>query len=1180
MTGTASRFMPRCADHEQPANATEDPSMSQGEIATVETGGGDGSVAPPEPAASPSWRRGFWSLVITQFQGALNENGLKNLVVYIILGMAMQTANRDQLVLIVGTLFSVPFILFSMTGGFLADRYSKRTVTIGTKVFEIAVMILAIAGLAWQNLNLEMAAVFLASTQAALFGPSKYGLLPELLPEPKLSWGNGVLELGTFLAAIAGGVMGGSLAEYFKGRQGWSGLIFLCMSCLGLLFSLGITKVRPADPLKKFRANPIGDLWAQSKLIRKDRVLWLAVFGNTYFWFLGALLLANIVFYGSDVLHINPTRTSILQAAVAIGIGLGSLAAGYLSSGKVEYGLIPLGSIGMTVFGILLSRHNLSFPGVLSLLAALGFSSGFFAVPINALIQHRPDEKDKGGIIAAANLLSFVGIGGASGIYYAFQHYLHFSPPTVFLAASLFTVAATIYVLYLLPDALLRLILWIATHTLYRIHLEGRENVPVKGGALLVPNHVSMVDAVLLIASIERPIRFLMFQGSYDHWLVKPFAKIMNVIPISSQLRPRELIHSLRTATQALTDGEVVCIFPEGQMTRIGQMLPFRRGMERIMKGVDAPIIPVNLGGVWGSIFSFERGRFLWKLPYRIPYPVTLTFGKPMPSTTGAQEVRQAVQELGAEAYRFRKRYMRTLHRSFLHTARRHPLRFAMADGRTPKLSFGGALTRTLFLARRLRSVWRDQEMVGILLPPSVPGALVNLAALLMGKVPVNLNYTASTEVMASCARQCELKTIITSKAFLERVHLELPVQAIMLEDLAEKPRATERLTAVLISWLLPARLLEKAVGARKKTTLDDIATIIFSSGSTGDPKGVVLTHYNVASNVEQLNQVFMLGTHDRVLGILPFFHSFGFTGTLCLPTAIGVGVVYHPSPLEPRAIGALVSQYGVTFLLATPTFLQTYIRRCSPEDFGSLQYVMAGAEKLPERISTAFEDTFGIRPLEGYGCTECSPAVTVNTRDFRAAQFRQVGAKRASIGHPLPGISVRIVNPETLAPLPPGEAGLLLVRGPNVMQGYLNRPEKTAEVLRDGWYNTGDIAAMDEDGFIRITDRLSRFSKIGGEMVPHIKIEDRLHELSGSTEQTFAVTAVPDEKKGERLMVLHTMPQEKLDEVLGQLARSDLPALWKPRSDQFVHVEALPYLGTGKLDLRRLKEIAMASSN
>jgi len=614
-------------------------------------------------------------------------------------------------------------------------------------------------------------------------------------------------------------------------------------------------------------------------------------------------------------------------------------------------------------------------------------------------------------------------------------------------------------------------------------------------------------------------------------------------------------------------------------MTRIGQMLPFRRGMERILKGVEVPIIPVYLGGVWGSIFSFAGGRFLWKWPRRIPYPVTLLYGRPLPPTTSPLEVRQVVQELGADAARTRKKYLRPLHRSFVQTARRHPLRFAMADGRTPHLRYGAALTRTVFLARRLRALWRDQERVGILLPPSIPGALVNFAALLMGKVPVNLNYTASNEILASCAKQCDLKTVVTSTAFLERLRVQPPGEAIQLEELAEGPRFPERVAAVLISWLLPVRWLEKAVGAGRKVQIDDPATIIFSSGSTGDPKGVVLTHCNIASNVDQMNQVFLLGRTNRMLGILPFFHSFGFTGTLCLPAVIGIGVVFHPNPLEARAIGALVGRYAVTFLLATPTFLQTYIRRCSPEDFGSLEYVMAGAEKLPERIAMAFEDRFGIRPLEGYGCTECSPAVAVNTRDFRKARFRQVGSKRGSIGHPLPGIAVRIVDPDSFQPVPVGQAGLLLVRGPNVMQGYLGRPDKTAEVLRDGWYNTGDIAAVDEDGFLHITDRLSRFSKIGGEMVPHIKVEDALQSMAGATDQVFAVTAVPDEKKGERLIVLHTLSEEKLQECLGQLSRADLPSLWKPRPDQFVRVESLPYLGTGKLDLRRVKEMAAGAS-
>jgi acyl-[acyl-carrier-protein]-phospholipid O-acyltransferase/long-chain-fatty-acid--[acyl-carrier-protein] ligase len=687
------------------------------------------------------------------------------------------------------------------------------------------------------------------------------------------------------------------------------------------------------------------------------------------------------------------------------------------------------------------------------------------------------------------------------------------------------------------------------------------------------------VDAVLLVASTDRPIRFLMFKGVYDNPIVKPFAKMLKIIPIASDQGPREMIHSLREASEALRNGEVVCIFPEGEITRIGQMLPFRRGFERIIKGIDVPIIPVNIDGIWGSIFSFSGGHFLWKWPRTIPYPVRITFGKPLPSTSTAPEVRKAVQELGMEAFQRRRRYMKPLTRSFMQAARRHPRRFAMADGRTPKLTFGDSLIKAVFLARRLRPLWREQKMVGILLPPSIPGALVNWAALLSGKVPINLNYTSSNESVASCAKQCELETVVTSRQFLEKVPVQPPGELIYAEDLALNPGLGEKIAALLASKFLPTRLLEMFLGVSRPPSLDDTATVIFSSGSTGEPKGVVLSHFNLASNVEQLEQIFHLNERDRILGILPFFHSFGFTGTLCLPPLAGMGVVFHVSPLDAQAIGALVAKYSVTMLLSTPTFLNTYARRIPPEAFGSLRIVMAGAEKLPDRIAQGFEDHFGLRPLEGYGCTECSPVVAVNTYDFRAAYFRQVGAKRGTIGHPLPGIAIRIVDPDTGEWLAVDRPGLLLVKGPNVMVGYLNQPKKTAEVLQDGWYNTGDIATVDEDGFLRITDRLSRFSKIGGEMVPHIRVEEKLHELIRADGQVLAVTAIPDEKKGERLVVVHTLKEEALKECLEKLAKSDLPALWKPRPDQFIYIEELPYLGTGKLDLRKLREIAQAGS-
>ena len=1141
------------------------------------------------PLQDGNWQGSFWSLIATQFQGAFNENALKNLVIFLIVAAGFSEAKEKGLASLVNELFSVPFILFSMFGGFLADRYSKRSVTISTKVFEVGVTLIALAGLWLNNLPVQLAAVFLVCTQGALFGPSKYGLLPELLSEKRLSWGNGVLELGTFVAIILGNTAGAILSTTFRGHQEISGVIFLALTLIGLWTSTGIRRIPAADPERKLQINFLSDLWTQWKYIRRDRVLFLAVIGNTYFYLLSALLVTNIVFFGADVLKISPTHIGYLQAVTAIGIGLGSLAAGYLSGNKIEYGLVPLGAIGMTVFGALLSRAGTGLRGAAVELALLGFFGGFFAVPVNAMIQHRPERARRGGVLAAANLLSFVGVALSGGLFYLFT-LAHFTPAGIFLGGAVLTGIATAYVLYLLPDALLRLLLWFLTHTLYSIRVEGRDNVPEKGGALFVCNHLSFVDALLLSASTDRAVRFVMFKGIYDHPVVHPFARIAKCIPISAQLRPREMIKSLRTATEAIQSGDVVCIFAEGQITRIGHLLPFRRGFERIMKGVDAPIIPVNLDGVWGSIFSFELGRFLWKLPRQIPFPVTVSFGKPMAAQSTPSEVRAAVQALETEAYAQRRRRMRPLHRALLRTARKHPFRFALADGRTPRVNWGTALVKSIVLARKLRLVWRGQKMVGVLMPPSVAGAVVNFAAVLMGKVPVNLNYTASNEVLEACARQCELKMVITSAAFLERVpNVKPPAQAVLLEEVAANIRAKEKLAGLLLAWFAPATTLFRVLGrepgihldppagalAAKDPALDDLATIIFSSGSTGDPKGVMLSHYNIAANVEQMGQMFMLRGDDKILGILPFFHSFGFTATMWLPAMLGVGAVYHPNPLDSRAIGQLVQNYGVSLMVATPTFLQAYIRRCMPEEFGSLQYVIVGAEKLPDRVSLAFEDAFGLKPLEGYGCTECSPVVAVNTKDFRAVGFRQVGFKRGRIGHPLPGISVKILDPETLQPLAIGQPGLLFVKGPNVMCGYLGRPDKTAAVLQDGWYNTGDIASIDEDGFLTIADRLSRFSKIAGEMVPHVKVEDKLHELASATEQTFAVTSVADERKGERLIVLHTLAPEALEPVLKSFAECELPPLWKPRANQFVRVEALPYLGTGKLDLRRMKELA-----
>jgi MFS family permease len=437
--------------------------------------------------AARAWRGGFWSLIATQFQTAFNDNAVKFLVIYIIVAMNFSNQFRDRLILVVGALFALPFIFFSMTGGYLADRYSKRSVTIGTKFLELGIMAFTIAGLYLQNLPMECAAVFLISAEAALFGPSKYGLLPELLPDNRLSWGNGIIELGTFVASISATMAAGIMAERYRGREAVAGFLLLGFTCLGLLTSFGISRLPAADPHRRFRWNPLGELSSQLKTIYADAVLFWSVIGNTYLWFLAALLQFTIVVYGHDVLHIDDTRTSYLQAAVGIGIGLGSVAAGYLSRGKIEMGLIPIGALGMTVFGALLyfrqpaevlagwlsavafhqgssmaTKFGTSIVAAVRLripdLSLLGFFGGFFAVPLNAMIQHRPRPEQKGGVIAVANLLSFVGVFLAAGAYYLFSDGFHQTPAGVFLDGAILTLVTTTLSIYMLRDSLLNFV--------------------------------------------------------------------------------------------------------------------------------------------------------------------------------------------------------------------------------------------------------------------------------------------------------------------------------------------------------------------------------------------------------------------------------------------------------------------------------------------------------------------------------------------------------------------------------------------------------------------------------------------------------------------------------------------------------------------------------------------------
>ncbi len=1119
-------------------------------------------------------RQGFVWLLAAQALAVFDDNTFKQLLFLFAASTVADPAVRARIISMGTALYVLPYILLSSLAGQVADRFSKRKVIITLKVAEAIVLTYATFAMFEGRIDAMLAALFLLGIHAAFLDPAKEGILPQIFPDEDLSRANGLMQLTVYTMIVLGPVAAGFLRDTFPARPSLPVALLIGMALLGLAFATGITRVRAIAAGEKLRWNLAGEFWRDFGEIRRSRALFQTVLAIAYFWFLGAVYLQNVIGYGHDLLHLSDEGISLLMAAVSVGIGLGAFVAGKLSGDHVEVGLVPIGSVGLGVFGVFLYFAHHSFVAAMAGHFLLGFSGGIFIVPLQAFLQAHAGEHTKGRVIAASNVLTFTGVILGAAVFELLSGPAHLAANQVLLVMALISMAATVYIMTVLPDFTIRLALWLLTHTFYRIRVVGAENLPRRGPALIVSNHISFIDPFLIGASTDRFVRFLMYRRFYEargiHWL----AKLMGAIPVAQSDSPREIVASLHLAQEKLRQGELVCIFAEGSISRTGNMLRFRHGFERIARGLDAPIVPVFLDRVWGSIFSFERGKFFFKWPRRIPYPVTVTVGAPLPPDSNSFQVRQAVMRLGADAFGRRDSVQRPLPELFIETACRNRNRFAMADSTARELNFGRALAGAILFRRLVLRRCAEEENVGVMLPPSVGGALLNVGISLAGKIPVNLNYTVSKEALQAAIERAGIRTIFTSEKLLTRLGVEKRPGMVMMEDLGPKIHRSRRFLALAAARFMPAALLKRWLLPRK-LSLDSLATIIFSSGSTGSPKGVMLSHRNIVSNIEGIEQAVKSDRHDRLLGILPFFHSFGFTGGLWFPLLAGFGVVFHSSPLEARKIGELCKKYGVTIMITTPTFAWSYVNKCAAEDFASLRLAIVGAEKMKPELADAFKAKFGLELYEGYGATELSPVVAVGVPGYYDQREKQPGSKAGSVGHPIPGVAVRVVNPETGAELDANQDGMLQVKGASVMKGYLSEPEITSEVLRDGWYVTGDIAHLDEDGFISITGRLSRFSKIAGEMVPHLIVEDALHRALGSSEPKLVVTSLPDEKRGEKLVVLHTPLEISVDELLRRLRDQDLPALWMPRREDFFSVDSLPLLGSGKLDLQRVKALA-----
>ncbi|MCW0188290.1 acyl-[ACP]--phospholipid O-acyltransferase [Campylobacter lari] len=1114
---------------------------------------------------------------------------------------------------IINALMLLPFILMLSPSGFLADKFPKNKIMKISALFSVIltciICLCYYLGAFW----LAFVMTFIMGVQSALYSPAKYGFIKELVGKELLAMGNGAVNAVSIVAILAGmAVFSLSFEMLFEPNFNTPsdiltqitplGFVLIAFAVLELFLAYKLPNLKEEDKNLSFDKKQYfqGKLLASNlKTIFSHKIIWLCIVGISLFWAISQLYLVSFPVYAKNDLFIE--NTFYVQCSLAfsgIGVIIGSLISGKFSKNYIELGLIPLGALGIFLMSILMPflENLLSYSVVFFI---FGLSGAFFIIPLNSLIQFHAKENELGKVLAGNNFIQNIFMLGFLALA-TFAAYAEFEVINLFYFIIAVAFFGSVYVLSKLPFSLVRLLMSIAFFQRYRLLVEGFENIPEKGGALLLGNHISFIDWAIVQMAIPRKIYFVMEKSIYSKWYIKIFLDKFGVIPVSSASSKS----SLELIAMHIKNGNLVCLFPEGVLSRHGQLNEFKGGFELVcskLEEQDGVILPFYIRGLWGSAFSRSDEEFSARNRKISKRKIAIAFGKSLPIHTKKEVVKAKVFELSFIAWKSQCESMHTIARAWIDSAKRNLSQIAIVDPLIGGITYRKMLALSLVFSSFIKdrshelniqptqgSYAPKEECVGILLPASMASSLCNLAVLLANKIVVNLNFTAGVKAINQAIQCSQIQQIYTSRKFMEKLEnkgikleFEEHVRIIFIEDvIASFKRQKLKIFSMLaLVSILPTCLI-KALFAPNKQNLA-IAAILFSSGSEGTPKGVMLNNRNILSNIAQISDVLCAKNEDVVLSSLPPFHAFGLTVTTFMPLLEGIKSITHADPTDALGVAKAIVKNNVSIMCATSTFLGIYARNKKLDAimFESLRIIVSGAEKLKSEVRTAFEMKFKKPIFEGYGATETTPVASVNLPNKFDPDYWILhrANKEGSVGMPLPGSAIRIVDPSTYESLNHGEDGLILIGGHQVMVGYLNNKEKTDEVIKeiDGirWYNTGDKGHVDEDGFLYIVDRYSRFAKIGGEMISLGALEEEIAEFINTDIVKFCAVALDDDKKGEMVCLLVECQEQDFEGICEVIKNSTMPAIFKP--SKYFKVEQIPLLGSGKVDLKGAKDLA-----